>query len=76
MKKTITRPRADHSGQPLVTREFLAAATGRHINLVKRHCTPVACDVRNRALLYDPDIAERALAAVPRVRKRTIRLDN
>lgn len=64
----MTRPRADENGRPLVTRWFIAHTSGRNPELVARHCHPVACDVRNRALLYDADEAEQTLADIPRRR--------
>ena len=52
MRKRPTPIRGD-LGQPLVPRWFLVQQTGRDPKTVLKHCRPVACDARNRALLYD-----------------------
>lgn len=62
MRKTPTRPVGDDTGRALATRQWLHHMTGRHIDVIARRCAPVACDVRNRSLLYDVDDAERLLS--------------
>lgn len=50
----------------LGSRAAAAAFTRRHVNLVRRYCVPVACDVTTRADLYDLDAAAAELSALPR----------
>lgn len=41
---------------PIVgSRQAVAGMWGRHPDQVKRHCEPVACDVKTRTPLYDAD---------------------
>lgn len=63
MRKQPTQPAGDPT-RPLVTRRYLAVYTGRNPETVSRHCRPVACDVRNRALLYAVEEAVATLAAL------------
>jgi hypothetical protein len=51
VRKDLTPIRG--SDRPLAARWFLAHHTGRNPETISRRCTPVACDVRNRSLLYD-----------------------
>jgi hypothetical protein len=61
VRKLLTPVRGE-SDRPLVARWFLARHTGRHPETVARRCQAVACDVRNRSLLYDVDEAIEVLA--------------
>lgn len=45
----------------LASSRMIAAVTGRYPATVSRRCTPVACDVHTRALLYDVEAAHRVL---------------
>lgn len=58
-------PRPTPDGRVLVSRHLVAWCTGRHVNLVRRKITPVACDVGTRAALLDLDQAQQELAAIP-----------
>lgn len=70
MHKGLTPIRADGE-RPLAARWFLAHQTGRNAETIARRCTPVACDVRNRALLYDVEQALAELASLrPAGRRR------
>lgn len=62
------RPRLYDGHRMLGTRKAAALLTGRHPNLVRRYCEPVACDARSRAVLYDLD------DAVTRLRTRQRRV--
>lgn len=46
----------------LGTRQAAAMLVNRHPDLVRRHCAPVACDVKSRALLYDLFVVDAELA--------------
>jgi hypothetical protein len=52
LRKRLTPVRGTEE-RPLAARWFIAHHTGRTPETVARHCTPVACDVQNRSLLYD-----------------------
>lgn len=52
-RKKPARPRWGSEGNPLATRQVIALTTGRNPETISRRCTPVACDVRTRASLYD-----------------------
>lgn len=52
MRKRLT-PIRGAGDRPLAARWFLAHHTGRTPETVSRRCSPVACDIRNRSLLYD-----------------------
>lgn len=71
MRKTPTPPRTV-DGRLLAPRWYVAEVTGRHPELVPRHCRPVACDVYTRALLYDVDDARATLARLARVHKAAL----
>jgi hypothetical protein len=62
---TTHRPRLA-GGMLLGTRRAAALLTSRHENVVRRHCRPVACDVRSHAMLYDLDDCDRVLRPVQR----------
>lgn len=52
LNKRLTPVRGTED-RPLAARWYLAYHTGRTPETVTRNCTPVACDIRNRSLLYD-----------------------
>lgn len=52
MRKDLTPVRGTED-RPLVARWYLVHFSGRNPETVSRRCPPVACDVRNRSLLYD-----------------------
>lgn len=60
------RPRLEGE-RHLVTRQYAALWADRHVNQVRRHCRPVACDVKTRQPLYDAEACVAALAACRRV---------
>lgn len=51
----------------LVSRDLVAACARRHPDLVKRHCTPLACDVKSKRPLYDYDAAVATLNRCPKL---------
>lgn len=59
-------PRTVNGDQILATKQALGFYLERSPDLVRRHCEPVACDVRSRALLYDAEDVENRLALLPR----------
>jgi len=62
------RPRLEGDDLALLgTRQYAAEFAGRHVNQVRRHCVPVACDVRTRQPLYDLDVCVAQLATLRRV---------
>lgn len=69
MRKDLTPIRAAGE-RPLAARWFLAHHTGRNPETILRRCTPVACDVRNRSLLYDVTQAIEELAHLRPARRR------
>lgn len=64
--KTTTRRVELPDGRRLMTRRMLEHLTGRNPETIRRRCTPVACDVRNRTPLYDLDDATATLASLRR----------
>lgn len=64
MSRPPTQARLDQDGRCLAPRWMIASVLGRHPELISRHCTPLACDVYSRALLYDVDEAAQVLARV------------
>lgn len=58
----LSQARLGSDGDVLAPRRAVSAVLGRHPELISRHCTPVACDVRTRAHLYDVDEVEEILA--------------
>lgn len=69
MTAMATRIRLE-GGLLLGNRDTAAMYSARHVNLVRRHCEPVACDVRTKALLFDLD----AVCDTLRVRQRRVNL--
>lgn len=63
--KAFTATRIE-GGLMLGSRAAAAAYAHRHPNLVRRHCEPVACDVRTHAALYDLTAACDTLKALGR----------
>lgn len=61
--------------RPLAPRWFLVRQTGRDPKTILKHCQPVACDTRNRALLYDVADAVATLEEVCLPARRLTRLD-
>lgn len=68
--RPITRIRGGDGGTVLASRRVIGHLLGRNPELVSRYCTPVACDVANRALLYDADQVSAALATRQRRARR------
>ena len=54
----------------IVSRRALAVLWARHPDQVRRHCEPIACDVKTRAPLYDADEAGGVLRRLKRVGSR------
>lgn len=48
------------------TRQAAALLTGRHPDLVRKRCAPIACDVTTRAVLYDLDAVAATFRNTPR----------
>lgn len=44
-------------GVLLGSRAAAAAFSNRHVNMIRRRCEPIACDVSTHAYLYDLDAA-------------------
>lgn len=57
--------RLEH-GRLLASRQVCAKLAERNVDQVRRHCSPVACDVASRMPLYDPDEAVPVLTALRR----------
>lgn len=55
------------SGLLLGSRTVLAAYARRHESVIRRHVTPIACDVRTRAALFDLEAAVDTLRHARRV---------
>jgi hypothetical protein len=74
MSRRPACPRWGSDGAILTSRRAIAVALRRHPDSVTRHCTPVACDVESRALLYDLDescaILEQLLPGTSRAKRR------
>jgi hypothetical protein len=61
------RPRL--AGQLMLgTRQAAGVLTGRHPDLVRQRCRPVACDVVTHVPLYDLDQVAAAFRSTPRRR--------
>lgn len=57
-------------GLMLGSRSAAAGFANRHVNLIRRYCQPIACDVLTRSLLYDLDAAVAHFATTPRRYRR------
>lgn len=57
--------RKSPEGRIWVSRQLVSYFSGRSEAVILRHCQPVAYDLPTGAFLYDLELAEEILAAVP-----------